>query len=970
MTPDRWKRIEELAEAALERNVGERIAFLDVECVHEPDLRRQVERFLRAFDQIATQDETRVFLGRQIDSVDLPQIRHYRLLREIGHGGMGSVYLAARSDEEFQRFVAVKLLRPGPGSRGLMRRFRSERQILANLDHPNIAKLLDGGTTDSGLPYLVIELIEGNRIDQYCDDHRLDIRQRIDLFREVCAAVQYAHRNLVVHRDIKPSNILVTAEGAPKLLDFGIAKLLDPTDFPYTVEATRTGLRPMTPPYASPEQVRGEAITTASDIYSLGVLLYKLLTGRLPLATAGLSPQQVEKILIESTPFKPSAAVVKSALEEDTTLSPATISRLRATPTRQLSHQLAGDLDTIVLMALRKEPERRYGSVEQFSEDLRRHLAGRPVAARSDTFAYRAEKFLQRNKIAAGIAGTSFVLLTAFAASMARQAVQLARQRDRALKERDRAEQVSTFLADVFSIVDPDEIKGATITVIEVLEQGEKKIRQALADQPDVQASLLHVLGTIYRKSGFYDHAEGLLREALEARELLLGDVEVAESLNELALLNQHKGSYGQSMSLFLRALEIRVHRLGPSHQGVAEILINLATICIYRGEHETAESFSQKSLRILECKSDPNTALLARALSISSVLSRLQSRFDRAETLQKRAIRLMESGGQVTHHAAAISNLGSVYLAQHQIRSAERLFHRAHSMLVQAVGSDHHDVASLIANLGSCHSLKGDYERAKTLYQQALDTLETAINPDHRNVPILLCKIGSIYRRTGQYDHASSFLDRALRILSKDPEKEDEHVATAIYQSASCSAEQSHYTRAERQYRRAAETQKRASGPTSASLFSTLNALAELYARQGKIEEAHALYHQSFDVSKEMARRQPTNLRPQNNQAFAGMGLGDLHRSSGDERAARRFWLQALELIENMPLKSELVESRDIHCRTLFRLSRIDEAQPIAEGLLEIGWANPDFLACCRQHGLIAPDREPEAGESNSPTS
>ncbi|MEM7357186.1 MAG: serine/threonine-protein kinase, partial [Acidobacteriota bacterium] len=303
MTPQRWKRIEEIAEAALKRDALQRVDFLDKACEGESELRQQVDGFLAALDEVETflerpanldheQQDSTIELAASSSAASetegLPSVGSYRLLREIGQGGMGTVYLAARDDDEFEHRVAVKLLRPGANPDSLMRRFRSERQILANLDHPNIGKLLDGGSTAEGRPYLVMELITGQRIDEYCARYQLTIHQRLDLFLDVCAAVAYAHRNLVVHRDIKPTNILVTDDGTPKLLDFGIAKLLDPTDFPLTIEATETGLRPMTPPYASPEQIQGQPITTASDVYSLGVLLYKLLTGRLPFSTRDL----------------------------------------------------------------------------------------------------------------------------------------------------------------------------------------------------------------------------------------------------------------------------------------------------------------------------------------------------------------------------------------------------------------------------------------------------------------------------------------------------------------------------------------------------------------------------------------------------------------------------------------------------------------------------------------------------------
>jgi tetratricopeptide (TPR) repeat protein len=332
------------------------------------------------------------------------RLGNYKIIKEIGRGGMGAVYLAERADEQYQKRVAIKLIKRGMDTDAVLRHFRSERQILANFDHPNIARLFDGGTTESGLPYFVMEYVEGLPIDEYCDRHALSITERLKLFCEVCAAVSYAHRHLVIHRDIKRSNILVTAEGLPKLLDFGIAKILQQGNEPETL-ATMTGLRVMTPEYASPEQVRGESVTTASDVYSLGVVLYELLTGQLPYRFASLSPNDVARAITEQEPTKPSTAVAEGD---------SRIENRESRDSRFTVHDssaLRGDLDNIVLMALRKEPERRYQSVEQFSEDIRRHWEARTVLARKDTVGYRVGKFVRRNKVATAAAALVFLSL-------------------------------------------------------------------------------------------------------------------------------------------------------------------------------------------------------------------------------------------------------------------------------------------------------------------------------------------------------------------------------------------------------------------------------------------------------------------------------------------------------------------------------------------------------------------------------
>ena len=414
MNAERWQRVKQLLEQAIALDPAERASFLDRACEDDLELRSEVDSLLHSHEQAGTG-----FL--QNPAVNLSQgalavsertgrrIGVYQIGEEIGRGGMGEVYRGFRADGQYTKEVAVKLVRGGYDSVTLQERFRNERQILASLDHPNIGRLLDGGTTDDGIPYLVMELIEGVRIDSYCDTHNLSITERLRLFRQVCSAVQYAHQRLVIHRDIKPSNVLVTKEGVPKLLDFGIAKILDPAD----TDATVTLARAMTTEYASPEQIRGEPITTASDVYSLGVVLYQLLAGRSPYAVETRTPLDLARAVCETDPGRPSTVVLKPQMvvsgDRLEPVTPEQISRLRESSPAKLNRRLAGDLDNIALMALRKEPSRRYPSVDQFSEDIRRHLEALPVTAVKDSWAYRTNKFIRRHR--AGVAATAIATL-------------------------------------------------------------------------------------------------------------------------------------------------------------------------------------------------------------------------------------------------------------------------------------------------------------------------------------------------------------------------------------------------------------------------------------------------------------------------------------------------------------------------------------------------------------------------------
>jgi len=450
LTPERWAQIRQIFDGALERPEVDRAAYLRVVCARDEELRREVESLLSSHDSAGDfldkpaaniSGVTRTLVSSSVELPEYPagyRVGPYELQKCIGRGGMGSVWLAARFDNEFKKKVAIKLVKRGMDTQEILRRFRLERQVLAGLTHPNIAALIDAGSTPDGLPYLVMEYVEGIRIDRYCEKHKSTITERLKLFRDVCSAVQYAHGNLVVHRDLKAGNILVTGDGVPKLLDFGIAKLIR-TEFSTLAAAeTRPELRPMTLDYASPEQVRGEPITTATDVYSLGVMLYKLLTGKSPYGLDARSDTALRKAICEKEPPKPSSVVLsdeKAVIPQATQKIDLSEEETREKARRRLKKKLAGDLDMIVLMALRKEPLRRYASVEQFSEDIRRYQEGRPVIARSDTFGYRSAKFVRRNVVA--IAAAAIVALTLFGASVFEEqsAVRAAREKS-AVEER------------------------------------------------------------------------------------------------------------------------------------------------------------------------------------------------------------------------------------------------------------------------------------------------------------------------------------------------------------------------------------------------------------------------------------------------------------------------------------------------------------------------------------------------------
>jgi serine/threonine-protein kinase len=545
---------------------------------------------------------------------------------------------------------------------------------------PNIAKLLDGGTTDDGLPYFLMDFIDGMPIDEYCDRSRLNVRERLELFRTVCSAVQYAHRNLVVHRDIKASNILVGSDGIPKLLDFGIAKLLKPDQFAEQVEYTATWIRPMTPRYASPEQIEGKPVTTASDVYSLGVLLYKLLTGHLPYDLDGRPSSELARLVTEHEPERPSLSALRplSDLRTKTETDPDDLARTRGMNPEQLRRRLSGDLDNIVLMALRKEPQRRYGSVERFSEDIRRHLDGLPVEARKDTVGYRTAKFLRRNRLAVGAVAAFVVLLVGFSVAMAVLANRVAHERDQARLERDRAEQVVDFMKDIFELSDPfAEGEQRDVTAREILDGGAERVVRKLDGQPLVQATLLDAIGTVYRNLGYYDRAEPLLRRALETRREALGpdDPAVAESLTHLGSVLSLKSDFDGARPLLQRAVDLRRSSLGDSHPDLAESLFELGRMQGDSGNQEEAERRYREAISIVEATTG-----------------------DEAELTR-----------MYTH-------LGVVLGLQGDLPGAETMYREVLEMRRRRFGNDHALVGESLSDLGAILGMQGKYDEAETL--------------------------------------------------------------------------------------------------------------------------------------------------------------------------------------------------------------------------------------------------------------
>ena len=970
MTPERFREIEQLAQAALQQPASARSRFLVAECRDDPSLRLEVEQLLESYGRAESFLEVPAVVAVE-DLADVPlppaeglwpegpadrRIGPYEVIREIGHGGMGTVYLAARRGD-YHRQVAIKLLRPGMRTDEVVRRFRSERQILSSLDHPHIAKLFEGGTTRDGRPYFVMEYIDGVPLDVFCDRHRLPIRERLELYMKVCSAVQYAHRNLVVHRDIKPSNILVTGDGEPKLLDFGIAKILDPEAFPMTVDVTESGLRPMTPHYASPEQISGSAVTTASDVYSLGVLLYELLTGQRPYRLTGLAPGKMERVL-QSEPLKPSTAVSEPPPPE-TDSSSGAASHQRGTDSVGLYRQLTGDLDNIVLMALRREPERRYPSVDHFSEDIRRHLRGLPVVARQDHFGYRLGKFLRRNKLAVAAVATIAILVVGSAIATAYQASQIARQRDiaeierrQAEIERDKARRVSDFLVEIFEVTDPNSALDADIKAREVLDRAAESIGEKLQDQPEIDAALRHALGRVYKNLGFDDQARPLFEDAVRLRREAYGSEhpEVASSLHHLA--TTLSGEPERARALVQQAIELRQAGLGENHPLVAESLILLSQYLHETLDGPAAIAAIERAIAILGQQGEESLPHLARAYQRLGYYLSAVGNHDRAVSLIRESVELGERVYGPEHPELAISfhSLANAYLRAGDYEQAGPMFLRALEINRKAFGDEHPRVAANLTNLGIVYRKRGDYQQAETVMRQALEFYKGVFGEESRSVFSSLNSLAILAYYQGDLEQAEDYLLWAAEVVRKTREEDDPLMAFVLNNLGLVYREQGNDA-AESVLLRSLEIRKGFENQNLAD--DTRNNLASVYLLDGRMSEARGLYESVRDSARERFEENPGNRPARTNLAAAHLGLGKLFQAAGDDERAAESWQRTAELMAPLTVDRESLEFQDTHAVALLYLGRVEEARPLVEELASKNWLGADFLRLCRRANL-----------------
>jgi eukaryotic-like serine/threonine-protein kinase len=764
------------------------------------------------------------------------RIGPYRILRTLGEGGMGEVFLAERADAEFDQLVAVKIVRGGGFARSVQSRLRIERQILAHLDHPNIAHLLDGGTLPDETAYIVMEYVDGAPIDAYCDGHRLDVPARLRLFQVVCGAVHYAHQNLVVHRDLKPSNILVTKTGVPKLLDFGIAKLLDDRQAGHhTLAVTRADLRLMTPDHASPEQVRGQIITTASDVYVLGVLLYKLLCGVGPYLIPSMRLIDIERAICERDPAGPSSSVGDDPAAH-------AVAEARGTNVKRLRRQLEGDLDNIVRMAMRKEPERRYASAQQMASDIQRHLDGLPVIAQRATLSYNTAKFLRRHWLPTGAGAGVFLVMLAFAVTTYVQSQRISGERDRvaqqreaADRERARAEEVSDFLVNLFKLSDPEVNHGNQVTARELLDSSAKRLEEGLQDQPATKAALLTTLGQVYDSLGQYQEAAPVLTQSL--------------------------------------ALQT-----GATDKNRIETLLELARARWRGGDLNGAEQPLQEGLKLAQSGFGARSIESARALWGLGRLRDEQDRVEEAKGLYLRSLDILETeGASATEVSPVLDDLASIYMRGQQWQLAKQTFERALAIDQRVLGDDHPQVASHLQNLALVAQSMGDLKHAESLFLDAIARDERAYGSEHPETAIVILNYGLLLEREGRLSQAESLLRRSLAIRLKVYGSDNYKVGNARVSLALVLHDKGSMGEAEDQYRQALAVFDKSLPPNHQYRAAALMHLAQLLAARGKVQEALGLSAQSTRIWDEIA---PKSWYAARAHAIHGYALYRLGRS------------------------------------------------------------------------------------------
>lgn len=891
-----------LFDEALELDPEARPAFLQERCGHDKELHQAVQEMLSAHSDAQDFLEPPMpaaamgLLAQFSDAAMVgAAVGPYTLVDMIASGGMGTVFKAVRRNDPDKNPVAVKLIRQGMDTRDIVRRFHHERATLAELQHPNIAALIDGGVSDAGQPYLVMEFVDGTPIDEHCDENRLGVRERLELMRTVCQAVQHAHQNLVVHRDLKPSNILVTSNGTPKLVDFGIAKLLQDDRAPRTRPMTATGFRIATPQYASPELISGEPITTAVDVYSLGLVMYELLTGHRPYNVQHKPPHEIQRLICDIEPEKPSTAITRDlhvVTGDGTThrMTPEELGKLRRTSLMELSRTLRGDLDTVVLTAMHKDPKRRYASVEQLAQDIDRFLTGFPVKARKDSFLYRTGKLIRRNRVAALAMLAVLLSLLGGATAATLGLVQARKEADRARTEAAKAQRVTAFLRDMLAAGDP-EIGSADMRVRDVLDQAAARLETELAAEPRVLADALGTIGETYHSLGLPDQALPVLRRALSIHQSL-GEgqsAETAEALIRLGRVLRTSGELEEAKTILEQATAIHTEQFGPNSVQVATALNAVSGVLLDLSHHADAVRVLREALAIYQTTYPGDHIDTADTMEKLGVTLALIGRPQDGEPYCRDALamnlRLFDQNHPRISHSRR--RLAIVLHQGGKLLEAEPLYRRALESDLEVLGGKHPNVSRVKNNLGLLLASTGRQNEGEQLLREALDLRRRLFGNEHPAVVSTLNNIATLLDAT----RAEPLLRESLTTGKKLFGPDHEHVARASQNLATCLRTLGDYHEAMTLYRDAIRIIRAHFGQHHTILAYALLGLGEVLTDLDRVDEAEPLLRESLEIHKQ---KHADSANPDELIAKAQSVLGYCLLRRGELQEARQLLLDS----------------------------------------------------------------------------
>lgn len=887
MQKKQWRKIEAIIDKAITLSGNERDDYIREVCEGDKRLLTDVYEILKAMEkseesdflsslssdheQIMTEllatskDYYENWIGKSVGSFEITDI--------LGTGGMSIIFKAERTQGPFSQVVAIKLLQKELQSPETIQRFHIEQEILAGLKHPNIAQLYDGGVTHEGIPYLIMEYIDGISIDEYCNKYRRSIDERLQLFCDVCSAVQHAHSNLIIHRDLKADNILVTSDGVVKVLDFGIAKFLDPTLSEHALLETRPGQKLWTPQYAAPEQVKDQAPTTATDIYALGILLHKLLTDTYPLDLRNKKITEIEQTIIHDVPVKPSEAINRLGNTDE-------ICSARRMAEDELRKKLSGDLDEVVLKAIRKDPDYRYASVGQFMDDIDRYDQGFPLIAPKDTARYRLSKFVKRHKAVLISIGAVLVLTGTI---IGYYTYQLRIRTHEAEIGEQKARKTMQVLVGIFRGADPTYQPGKDVTAREVLEKGTAYIRNEIGDQPEIRASLLDAVGGIYKNLGEFEEAGPVLHEALEIRRELYPDkhIDLAGSMHNWADYNMLTGNYDQAIAYFQQAgemykslnenrkyalsimelgwvfyeigkyhkadslvagaLEINLQELGPEHPEVARGYHYLGWIQNAMGRYDTSDSLFRQALDIRKNVYDDNHPLTAQTMqSLGRILYNM-GKYEAAEQMEKQALAVQRNVLENDHPevATTLNILGLVKVRQQNYDEAEALFLEAIDIRRRKFGNDHPDVLKSRNDLATVYFYKKDYNRASKEFKKVVEFNKTLLGETHPEIATGLNNLAMTLQRAGRKKEALNHFRESIAIAEQNYDPGHNYLLHFRGNLATLYEEIKQYGDAIRLWTNNFEVSKSNNGLSNRQTKKALQHLVECYQKLGEDKKA-----------------------------------------------------------------------------------------------------------------------------------